>query len=124
MTEQKQATSVYRKVWLPTEIREAVSRFCETNGLQASPLVGSLIEEIVEDPTGYEDSAVPPAGPNYISVYVSAELWNQGIEVAHSYGVSLGAMLRVGLARRLAEQGIPWDVTTVRPRNSRIPIRE
>ena len=124
MTEKKSATTVYRKVWLPTEIREAINRYCEINGLQPSPLAGLVIEEIVADPTAFEDSAVPPAGPNYISVYVGTELWSEGVKVAHSYGVSLGAMIRVGLARRLAEQGIPWDVTTVRPRNSRIPIRE
>ena len=115
---------MYRKVWLPTEIREAISGYSGTLGVAPSPLVGQVIEDIIGDPRSFEDSAVPPAGPNYISVYVNAELWNQGVEVAHSYGVSLGAMIRVGLARRLAAEGIPWDVTTVRPRNSRIPIRE
>lgn len=124
MTENKAPTMVYRKVWLPTEIRESIGRYCEANALQPSPLVASVIEEIVEDHRTYEDSAVPPAGPNYISVYVSAELWSEGVKTAHTYGVSLGAMIRVGLARRLAAQDIPWDVTTTRPRNSRIPVRE
>lgn len=124
MTEKKSATTVYRKVWLPTEIREAINGYGSMLSIASSPLVGQVIEDIISDPRSFEGSAVPPAGPNYISVYVSTELWNEGVQVARSYGVSLGAMIRVGLARRLAEQGIPWDVTTVRPRNSRIPFRE
>lgn len=115
---------MYRKVWLPTEVREAIGRYGTEFLVAPSPLVGQVIEDIIRDPQSFEGSAVPPAGPNYISVYVNAERWNEGVQVARSYGVSLGAMIRVGLAGRLAKQGIPWDATTTRPRNTRIPVRE
>jgi hypothetical protein len=123
MTDQK-PTTVYRKVWLPTEIRDVLNGYCQRHDTKPSPLVGQLILGIIEDPAQYEGWAVPPAGPNYISVYVDAELWERGVETAGSYGVHLGAMVRVALAHLLAADDIPWDVSTVRPRNSRIPNRE
>lgn len=114
----------YRKLWLPTQIREAVAVYCERHDIQQSPLVIQVIEEIVADAKRFEDRPVPPAGPNYISLYVNPELWERGMEIARGYGVTLGAMIRVGLALRLAEEDIPWDVTTVRPRKGHIPVRE
>jgi antitoxin component of RelBE/YafQ-DinJ toxin-antitoxin module len=116
--------SPYRKVWVPTEIRDALIVYGEAHDIQLSPLVTQVIEEIVDDPKRVEDRPIPPAGPNYISLYVSPELWAQGVAVASEYGVTLGAMIRVGLALRLAEDGIPWDVTTPRPRRGHIPVLE
>lgn len=122
MTDEKPTR--YRKLWLPTEIREATRQYCERRGLQQSPLIAQIIEEIVTSPKDYEDRPVPPAGPNYISLYVDPEMWEQGVLIAHGYGVTLGAMIRVGLALRLADDDIPWDVTTARPRMIHIPVLE
>lgn len=123
MTEDK-PTTPYRKVWLPTQIRDALVQYAERHDVLLSPLVTQVIEEIVTEPKRFEDRAVPPAGPNYISIYVNNQLWDDAKAIAAQYGVTLGAMIRVGLAMRLAEEDIPWDVTTTRPRNVHIPVLE
>lgn len=123
MTDEKSA-QVYRKVWLSTEMKEAVLKLCALREVKPSPLIVSMVDQIVEDPRQFEGSAVPPAGPNYISIYTDEEKWSRGDDEGVEYGVSLGALIRVALAKELALEGIPWHVTTARPRNIRIPIRE
>lgn len=113
-----------RKVWLPNEMKTAMQELCWQNRTKPSPYIAGLIQSIVDEPSVCEGMAVPPAGLDYASVYVTDEVWYQGVEVATAYGTKLSAMVRALIARDLAEEGIPWDVTTARPRNEHIPKME
>jgi hypothetical protein len=117
-------TARIRKVWLPGEMKEALREFCWRHRTKPSPFIVSIIEEVIESPHHFEDSDVPPAGQEHISVYVQDEVWFAGIEAAEPYGFPLSALIRVGIARELATEGIPWTTSTPRPRNDHIPIRE
>jgi hypothetical protein len=114
----------YRKVWLPTEVREAIKDYADRNDTKPSPLIAQIVQQIVDDPKQYGGADVPAAGPNYISAYVNPALWEQGMEAVAPYGVHLGSVIRVELRRRLAADGVPWEATSVRPKNVRIPILE
>ena len=105
-------------------MKSAMQELCWRRRIKPSPFIAGLIQEITESPERYEGAAVPPAGLDYASVYVNDETWAQGMAVAETYDVKLSAMVRVGIARELAAEGIPWDVTTARPRNDHIPTRE
>lgn len=105
-------------------MKSALQEYAWRNRSKPSVVIVGLIQEIVDHPERFEGAAVPPAGLDYASVYISEELWGQGVAVAETYDVKLSAMVRVGIARELAAEGIPWDVTTARPRNDHIPTRE
>lgn len=124
MTDRSPGSVMYHKVWLASEMKEAVLVYCERENIKPSPLIGRVVQEVVDEPELFAGEAIPPAGPNYVSVYMADDTWDSGAEVAASFGVPLGAMIRVGLARLLALEGIPWDVTTARPRNRHIPKME
>ncbi len=57
-------------------------------------------------------------------MYIRDSVWNAATEQAAQSGVRLSAVVRVAIAARLAAEDIPWDVTTARPKNEHIPIRE
>lgn len=113
-----------RKVWLPTELKEAVKELCWRNRTKPSPYLLTLINEVIDFPEHFEDVDVPPAGLDNISVWVDSETWLKGVGTAAKAGASLSAMVRVAVIRDLDEAGIPWDVSTPRPRNAHIPARE
>jgi hypothetical protein len=113
-----------RKVWLPTEMKEAVAEFCWKNRTKPSPFIVELIQGYLDDPAKYAGQPIPPAGKDYSSVYIRDSIWSAAVEQAAQSGVRLSAVVRVAIAARLAEEGIPWDVTTARPKNEHIPIRE
>lgn len=113
-----------RKVWMLSTMKEAIQERCWDKRVKASPWLATLIQQIIENPEQYEGATVPPAGPDYLSIYIADEKWLEGVEVAAMMHTRLGAMIRVAVARILEEEGIPWDVSTARPRNESIPIRE
>lgn len=105
-------------------MKAAMQEYCWRKRIKPSPYLAGLIREIIESPEKFEGASIPPAGLDYASVYVNDETWTQGMEVAEVYDVKLSAMVRVGIARDLTAEDIPWSVTTARPRNDSIPIRE
>lgn len=113
-----------RKVWLPTELKTALYEWALNNRTKPSPVAVSIIERVINSPETFEGKQVPPAGKDYLSVYVSEEVWSKGLESAAELGTTLSGMVRVGIADILAEHDIPWDASTPRPRNAVIPIRE
>lgn len=124
MAQASRANQPIRKVWVPREMKVAVRELCWQNRTKPSPYIAGIIHEIIEHPQGFEDAAVPPAGLDYLSVYISDDEWNKGLAVAEQYRVRLSALVRVAIARDLTKANIPWDVTTTRPRNDHIPTRE
>jgi hypothetical protein len=113
-----------RKVWLPTEMKTAMQEYCWRHRTKPSPFISEIIREIIADPNIYAGLAVPPAGLDYSSVYVDDETWEKGSYVAEAQSIRLGAMVRVGIAKKLEEESIPWSVTTPRPQNRFIPAEE
>lgn len=113
-----------RKVWVPKEMKEALNEYCWRNRTKPSPFVVGLVREIVAFPERYEETEVPPAGQSHLSVYIEDSLWEEGLATAKSYKVHLSAMIRVGIARELESERIPWDTSTIRPKNTHIPMKE
>ena len=113
-----------RKVWLPTEMKEALSELCWMQKTKPSPYIVGIIQGFLDDSDRYAGAEIPPAGKDYASVYIRDSVWFAAIKEAEDRGVRLSAVVRVGIAAGLAEAGIPWDVSTARPQNKRIPIRE
>lgn len=113
-----------RKVWLPTEMKEAVAELCWKRRTKPSPYIAGLIQGFLNAPNQYGGRAIPPAGKDYASVYIHDSLWTAGAERAEQIGVTLSAVVRVAIAVDLEAEGIPWDVTTARPKNEHIPMRE
>jgi hypothetical protein len=113
-----------RKVWLPTPMKEAVREYCWRHRTKPSPYLAAIIQEVIDFPERFEDVGVPPAGLDNVSVWINTQTWNKAVKVAASYGVKLSAMVRVAIARDLEEASIPWDTSTLRPRNNHIPARE
>jgi len=113
-----------RKVWLPAEMKVALREYCWRHRTKPSPFVVGIIQEVIESPHHFEDFEIPPAGQDHMSLYVYDEVWEAGLKAAEVYGVHLSAIIRAGIARELATEGIPWAVSTVRPRTDRIPIQE
>jgi hypothetical protein len=113
-----------RKVWLPAEMKVAIREYCWRMRTKPSPFMVGIIQEVIDFPENFEGADIPPAGTDHQSVYIDPAVWEKGTEVAARYRVSLAGMIRVGVARELAAEGILWDVSTVRPRNDRIPDRE
>lgn len=113
-----------RKVWLPTELKTAVYDWAWANQTKPSPVAAKIIAHIIEDPESYVGKAIPPAGKDYLSVYIPEEVWAEGTEVAAKYRTTLSGMVRVGLNDLLDTNNITWDASTPRPRNAVIPSRE
>lgn len=113
-----------RKVWVSVEMKEALREYCWRRRTKTSPFVVGLIKEVIEFPEHFEGTAVPPAGSDHLSIYVDPAVWEEGSKTAKKFNVALAALLRVGIARELEEEGIPWDVSTPRPRNDHIPNLE
>lgn len=113
-----------RKVWLPTEMKQAVAEYCWAERTKPSPFIAELIQGYLDNPNQYAGEPIPPAGKDYASVYIRDSVWIAATEQAAQSGVRLSAVVRVAIAKRLAEKGIPWDVTTARPKNEHIPVRE
>lgn len=113
-----------KKVWLPTEMKVAVKELCWRRHTQPSPFLLSVIENLIEDPTPTEGEEVPPAGGDYLSVYLPKEVWEAGVALASTYGVRLSALVRVRLAQILMDEDIPWAVSPPRPQKKLIPILE
>lgn len=113
-----------RKVWLPTEMKEALAELCWKRRSKPSPYIVGIIQGFLDDPNRYAGAEIPPAGKDYSSVYIRDSVWFAAIKEAEDRGVRLSAVVRVAIAADLAEEGIPWDVSTARPQNKRIPDRE
>jgi len=113
-----------RKVWLPSEMKAAMQEYCWKHRTKPSPFIAGIIQEIVDHPERYTGVLVPPAGLDYSSVYIDEETWQKGIDTATTHGTRLSAMVRVGIARELETEGIPYHVSTARPRNEYIPDQE
>lgn len=113
-----------RKVWLPTEMKEAIYDWAWRNQTKPSPVAASIIDKVIAEPESFAGKPVPPAGKDYLSVYVNEERWAEGLTVASSMRTTLSGMVRVGIADILADANIPWDAQTARPRNAVIPARE
>ena len=124
MAQISRANQPIRKVWVPREMKVAVRELCWQNRTKPSPYIAGLIRDIIASPDGFESAPVPPAGLDYLSVYISDDEWNKGLAVAERYRVRLSALVRVAIARDLTKANIPWDVTTIRPRDDYIPKRE
>ena len=113
-----------RKVWLPTAMKDAVREYCWRHRTKPSPFIATLIQEVIDFPEHFEDTDVPAAGLDNISVWIDSATWQKAVGVAKAYNTQLSAMIRVAVARELEAEGIPWDTSTPRPRNERIPAKE
>ncbi len=113
-----------RKVWLPTELKGALEELCWEKRTKPSPFIVKIITNFLADPKQYGGLPVPPAGKDYASVYISDDVWIPAVDLADSMGTRLSAVVRAAIADSLNKNGIPWDVTTPRPKNEHIPIRE
>lgn len=116
--------SAIRKVWVPTAMKEALAEYCWRHRTKPSPLIVAIIDEYVADPGKFSGMPIPPAGTNNVSVYLALDYWDAAVEVATKHGTRLSAVIRAELGRRIADEGIPWDATSPRPRNERIPELE
>lgn len=113
-----------RKVWLPTEMKTALDEMLWKYRDKPSPHIASIVREFVQDPDKYRGLSIPPAGKDYASVYISDDDWLPAVEQANAMGVQLSAVVRARIAQELEAEGITWTVSTARPKNARIPIRE
>jgi hypothetical protein len=105
-------------------MKTAMQELCWRRRTKPSPFITSIVQELIDTPEHFEDVDVPPAGLDYSSVYIDDATWQKGIEVAATLKTRVSAVVRVGIARELEEEGIPWDVSTIRPRKEHIPARE
>jgi len=108
-----------RKVWLPLDMKSAVKELCWQDRTKPSPYLVGLIHEVTENPDDFIDDP-PPAGGGYISVYIDDLSWEKGIEVGHTNGTTLSAMVRKAIVRDLTKASIPWPVITA----EHMPARE
>jgi len=121
MTNEAKGTSI-RKVWVPTEMKTAIETLCWQKRTRPSPFIVSIIEGFLADPDAYRGAEIPPAGRDYVSLYIDDSVWREATDTADSMGTRLSAVVRVGVARVLAEEGIPLEVHAARPRHERIPL--
>jgi len=105
-------------------MKTAVRELCWRNRTKPSPYLVGIIREITEHPERFEGEEIPPAGRDYLSLYIEDEAWERGLATAAEYNTRLSAMVRVAIARDLTKENIPWDVTMTRPRHDYIPMRE
>jgi hypothetical protein len=105
-------------------MKTAVKEYCWRQRTKPSPYIYGIIQEVIDFPEHFEGVAIPPAGGDNFSVWTDMDTWNRAIAVSVELNTRLSAMVRVAMARDLEEEGIPYHVSTVNPRNDYIPIRE